>query len=160
MNDDGLRDAAEGLASVDHQKAIILMEAQRNFEAAKGSGAIERARSTLIAAIQNGPRYHPYMVPTPLTDEMIDDAFDALLKPNAWKAKMIAEVEAKYRAKHSTDLTTCAKQGHPGLRKRLIVVSVSVLIAAIAILLHWRIGVIVVLILLAFACWGTNPWSE
>jgi hypothetical protein len=159
MTDDKLRDATETLAAVDHQKAKILMEAQWGFEAAEDARDFERAKSDLIAAIQNGPRYHPYMVPTPLTDEMTDDAFDDLLRPNAWKARMIEEVEAKHRAKCATNSAVYARQGHPALRKRLIT-SVSVLVMTIALLLRWRIGVIAALILLALACCRTQFWSE
>jgi hypothetical protein len=92
-NDDRLRDAADGLTAIDHQKARILMEAEREFQAAKDADEFARAKNTLIAAIRNGPRYHPYLVPKPLTDEMIDDAFDDLLTPNAWKAKMIPRLK-------------------------------------------------------------------
>jgi hypothetical protein len=136
------------------------MEAERDFQAAKDRGAVERAKSALIAAIQNGPRYHPYLVPTPLTGEMIDDSFDDLLRPNAWKARMIEEVEAKHLAKLSINSAAYAKHGHPDLRKRLIFSSVSVLLMIIAILIHWRIGVIVALMLFAFACCRTTSWSD
>jgi hypothetical protein len=159
-NNNALSDAAVDLAAVDHQKARLLMEAQRDFEAANDRGAAERAKSALIAAIQNGPRYHPYLVPTPLTDEMIDDAFDELLRPNAWKAKMIKEVEAKHRAKLSTNSTAYAKHGHSCLRNRVIFSSISVLLMTIALLLHWRIGVIVALIFLAVTCLRNEFWSE
>jgi len=159
-DDDQLSHAAVDLAAVDHQKARLLMEAQRAFEAANDRGAAERAKSALIAAIQNGPRYHPYLVPTPLTDEMTDDAFDDLLRPNAWKPKMIEEVEAKHRAKPSVNSDVYARHGHPGLRTRLIFASISVLLITIALLLHWRIGVIVALILLAFACTRNEFWSK
>jgi hypothetical protein len=160
MADADLRDAAEAPAAVDHQKAIGLMAAQRDFEAANDRRAAERAKSALIAAIQNGPRYHPYLVPTPLTDEMIDDAFDDLLRPNAWKAKMIKEVEAKHRTKLSIGSTAYAKHGHSRLRKRVIFHSIAVLLITIALLLHWRIGAIVALIFLAFACLRNEFWSE
>jgi hypothetical protein len=160
MTDDELRDAADVLAAVDHQKAKILMEAERNFQAAQDHGAVERAKNTLVVAIQNGPRYHPYLVPTPLTDEMIDDAFDDLLRPNAWKARMIEEVEAKHRAKLSINSTAYAKHGYPGLRKRLVFSSISVLLMTIAILIHSRIGVIVALMLFAYAYYRTNSWSD
>jgi hypothetical protein len=136
------------------------MEAERDFQAAKDRSAVERAKSALIAAIQNGPRYHPYLVPTALTDEMIHDAFDDLLRPNAWKARMIEEVEAKHRAKLSNNSRAYAKPGHPGLRKRLIFSSVSVLLITIALLIHWRIGVVVALMLFAFACCRATSWSD
>jgi hypothetical protein len=158
--DDEFNDASESLAAIDDQKAKTLMEAQRNFQAAKDRSAVERAKSALIAAIQNGPRYHPYLVPTTLSDQMVDDGFDDLLRPNAWKARMIEEVEAKHRAKLSINSAAYAKHGHPGLRKRLIFTSVSALLLTVAILVHWRIGVIVVLIFLAFACSRTSFWSE
>jgi hypothetical protein len=159
-DDDKLRDAAEALAAIDHQRAKTLLEAERDFQAAKDRRAVERAKSALIAATQNGPRYHPYLVPTPLTDEMIDDAFDDLLRPNARKARMIEEVEAKHQAKLSINSAAYAKHGHPGLRKRLIFSSVSVLLMTNAILIHWRIGVIAALMLLASACFRTTSWSE
>jgi hypothetical protein len=152
INDDQLHGRAEGVAAIENQKARVLMEAQRGFEAANDAYEFERAKSALIAAIQNGPRYHPYLVPTPLTDEMVDDAFDHLLRPNAWKAKMIEEVEAKHRARLSANSVAYLKHGHAGLEKRVIFPSVSVLLMTVALLLHWRIGVIVALILLALAC--------
>jgi hypothetical protein len=160
MTDDELRDAADVLAALDHQKAKILMAAERDFQAAQDRGAVERSKSALLAAIKDGPRYHPYMVPTPLTDEMMDDAFDDRLRPNAWKARMIAEVEAEHRAKLSINSAAYAKHGDLGLRKRLIFSSASVLLMTIAILIHWRIGVIGALMLLAFACCRTSFWSE
>jgi hypothetical protein len=159
INDDKLRDAAESLDAVDHHKAKILMEAQRDFQFASDAAAVERAKRTLVVAIKDGPRYHPYMVPTPLTDEMIDDVFDDLLSPNAWKARMIEEVEAEYRAKSVISSDAYAKHGHSGLRKRLIFSSLSVLLMTVAILLHWRIGVIVVLVLFAFARCRNEFWS-
>jgi hypothetical protein len=161
MTDEDMRtDTPESLAVVDYLRGKILMEAARNYDAANNSEELERAKCGLIAAIQNGPRYHPWVVPTPLTDEMIDDTFDDSLGPDAWKAKMIAEIEAKHRAKSGSDRTTSAKHRHSGLRKRLIVTSVSVLLATVALLLHWRIGVVVSVILLAFVCCRSEFWSE
>jgi hypothetical protein len=159
-NNDQLSHASADMAALDYQKARLLMEAQRDFEAANDHGATERAKSALIAAIQNGPRYHPYLVPTPLTDEMTDDTFDDLLRPNAWKPKMIKEVEAKHREKLSINSATHSKHWHTVLQKRLIFSSISLLLMTIALLLHWRIGVIVALILLAFACTRTEFWSK
>jgi hypothetical protein len=74
------------------------MEAERSYDAATDAHGSQRTLSTLIAAVQNGPRYHPSLAPTPLTDETIDYAFYARLRPNARKAGIIARIEAQDKA--------------------------------------------------------------
>lgn len=153
-DDDKWNESAEALSAVDHQRGKILMEAERGFDAAKDIDELERARSTLIAAIQNGPRYHPSIVPTPLTDEMIDDAFDDTLRPNAWKAEMIAAVEAEQQPRYPISMAY-NMSGQRLLRRRRIPWPVSVLITTVAFLIQWQIGIIVGLVLFAFAGWET-----
>jgi hypothetical protein len=152
-DDDKWREAEEALAATDYQKGKILIEAERIYGAATDIDELKRAKNNLITAIQNGPRFHPSLVPTPLTDEMIDDAFDDTLRPNAWKTEMVAEVETEYQSASSNERQL-------SLRRLLMFCSVSVLITSLAFLMHWQIGMIVGLILLAFACWATNVSSE
>jgi hypothetical protein len=135
-DDDKWREAAEALVAIDHQKGRVLMEAEKDYEVTKDIGELERAKSTLLAAIQNGPRYHPSVVPTPLTDEIIDDAFDHTLRPNAWKAETIAKVEAENQAKYPINIAAHNKEGQRILQRRLISCSASVLITGIAFLIH------------------------
>jgi hypothetical protein len=73
---------------------------------------------------------------------------------------MIKEVEAKHREKLSTNPAAYTKHDYPGLRKRLIFCSIPVLFMTVALLLHWRIGVIVAVILIAFACTRSEFWSK
>jgi hypothetical protein len=149
---------ATALAESELLKGKTLVGARHAYDAAKSFDELERTKSVLIVAIQNGPRYRPAMVTTRFNvDAVLNDPPKI---PDAWKAEMIAEVEAEHAAKYPVRMVVYEKRMEFVKRRRRTTGSICVMIIAIAFLIGWRVGLVVGLVLFALGCWVTKFWTE